>query len=164
MEVLTIRYSWQQMAALTGGSLLAATALAALEHGLESIAHAWSSPLFWGLMISGMGLCALALWAIPVARLSQENISTYAYPFKIEWREIRRFKVSSFFGLIYLRIYGVKSRFPICIPMPRSRIHSIYLFMQRTIWAETVLPAFADKRLNNALQGDSPRPAGSALP
>jgi len=164
MEVLTIRYSWQQMAALTGGGFLAATALKALEDGLGSIAHAWSDPLFWGLMISFGGLFALALWAIPAARLSQENISTHAYPFKIEWREIRRFKVSSFFGLIGLRIYGVKSRFPLWIPMPRNRIHRIYLLMQRTNGAETVLPAFADKRLNNALPGDGPRPAGSARP
>jgi hypothetical protein len=162
MEVFTIRYSWQQNAALMGVCFLASTALAAIEHGLGFIAYVWSSPLFMGLMISFYGLFALALWATPAARLSQESISTHSYPFKIEWRETRRFKVSSFFGLIYLRIYGVKSRFPLWIPMPRKRIHSIYLFMQRTNGAETVLPAFADKRLNNALQGDSPHPAGSA--
>ena len=147
MEVLTIRYSWQQIAAIFGGCFLAITSLKAFEDGLGSIGRTWSDPLFWGLMISIYGLLALALWATPVARLSQENISTYSYPFKIEWREIRRFKVSSFFGLIWLRIYGVRSRFPLWIPMPRKRIHSIYLFMQGINGAETVLPAFADKRL-----------------
>jgi hypothetical protein len=52
MEVLTIRYSWQQSAALMGVCFLASTALAAIEHGLGVIAYAWSSPLFVGLMIS----------------------------------------------------------------------------------------------------------------
>lgn len=161
---MLIRYSWQQNAALMGVCFLASTALAAFEHGLRLIANVWSSPLYMGLMISFYGLFALALSAIPAARLSQENISTHSYPFKIEWRETRGFKVSSFFGLIWLRIYGVKSRFPLWIPMPRKRIHSIYLFMQRINGAETVLPAFADKRLNKSLQGDGPRPADLARP
>lgn len=164
MEVLTVRLSWQEIALLMGVGFLGATALAALEHGLGFIAYVWSSPLNMGLMIFFYCLCGLALWAIPVARLSHENISTYSYPFKIEWREIRQFKVSSYFGFTWLNIYGVKSRFPLRIPMPRKRIHSIYLFMQRTGGAETVLPAFADKRLSRALPGDGPSPAGSARP
>lgn len=164
MEVLTVRLSWQEFAVMMGVGFLGATALAALEHGLGFIAYVWSSPLIIGLMIFIYGLCGLPLWAIPVARLSHENISTYAYPFKIEWREIRRFKVSSFFGFPWLKIYGVKSRYPIWIPMPGKRIHSIYLFMQRTNGAETVLPAFADKRLSKALPGDGPRHSDSARP
>lgn len=162
MEVFTIRYSWQQSAALMGGCFLGSTALEALADGFGSLAHVWSGPFFWGLMIPTYGLGALAICVPSAARLSQENISTHSYPFKIEWCEIRRFRVSSFFGLIWLRIYGVKSRFPLWIPMPRKRIHSIHLFMQRTNGAETVLPAFADKRLSKALHGDGPRPAGSA--
>ena len=164
MEVLTVRYSWQQLAALLAAGFLLGTAAKSLEDGLGFIARAWSSPFFWGLMISLMSLIALTLWVIPAARLSQESISTVAYPFKIKWSEIRRFRVSSFFGFIWLRIYGAKSRFALWIPMPRERIQSIYSFMQRTNGAEMVLLAFADKRLNNALQVDGPRPAGSARP
>ena len=164
MEILTIRYSWQQIAAIFGCCFLAIASEQAFENGLGFIARTWSDPLFWGLMIFFQGLIALASWAIPTARLSQENISTHSYPFKIEWRNARRFKVSSFFGLIWLRIYGVKSRYPLWIPMPRNRIHSIYLFMQRTNGAETVLPAFADKWLNNALKDVGPHPTSSAHP
>jgi hypothetical protein len=161
MRVLTIRYSWQQLAALIAFGFLVATVVKALEAGVASIARAWSSPVFWGLMISGLSLIALVLWAIPAARLSSDNVSTFAYPFRVRWTEIKHFKVSVFFGFVWLRIYGTKSRFAIWIPMPRRKVQSIYSFLQRTGGAEAILSVFADKRLNSALQGDGPRPVGS---
>jgi hypothetical protein len=162
MRVLTIRYSWQQLAALVAFGFLVATALETLKAGVGFIARAWSSPVFWGLMISGLSLIALALWAIPAARLSTDNVSTFAYPFRVRWTEIKHFKVSVFFGFVWLRIYGTKSRFAIWIPMPRSKVQSIYSFLQGADGAEAILSAFADKRLNSALRGDGPRPADSA--
>ena len=151
METLTIRYSLSWLAMITAFGLLGATAVKLIERGLGYVVRTWSDPLFWGLMIAGLSFFALMIWAIPAARLSMERITSVAYPFRVGWNEIQRVKVSSLFGLIWLRVYGPKSRFAIWVPLPEDQLQDIYTFMQ-THGGSTMTAAFSDKRLNQALQ------------
>jgi hypothetical protein len=151
METLTIRYSLSWLAMITAFGFLGATAVKLIERGFGYVVHTWSDFLFWGLMSAGLSFFALIIWAIPAARLSTERITTIAYPFRVSWNEIQRVKVSSLFGLIWLRVHGPKSRFAIWVPLPKNQLQDIYMFIQ-THGGSTMTAAFSDKRLNQALQ------------
>lgn len=151
MEKITIRYSLSWLATATAIGFLGATAIKFIERGVNHIVHLWSNPLFWGIMIAGMSFAVLVIWAIPAARLSSDRIATVGYPFRIGWNEIQRVKVSSLFGLTWLRIYGSKSRFGLWVPLPEKQLKEIHKFILAH-GCDIVTAAFSDKRLNQALQ------------
>ena len=132
---------------VTAFGFIGATTIKLIERGLGYVVRTWSDPLFWGLMSAGLSFFALIIWAIPAARLSTERITTVAYPFRVSWNEIQRVKVSNLLRLIWLRVYGPKSRFAIWVPLPENQIQDIYTFMQKH-GGNIVTAAFSDKRLN----------------
>ena len=162
MQTLVVRYRFSHLTAMIVVGFTGATAAELLHRGHSFIVRSWGDPLFWGLMLAAMSSGALIIWAIPAARMSKDSLRGTWYPFSIRWSDVTRTKVTSFFGMTGIKVYGAKSRFGLGFPIPADQIQAIYSFLKATKGAELVVAAFADPRLNKALQGDGPRPAGSA--
>ena len=161
MSDLTIRMSWQQLSVFSAVGFLIETVVALLLYGTGFIRQAWTDPIYWSVTIPVILLVTLIIWwAIPAAHFTKDGVSAEGYPFKVRWADIMRCQVSGSFGLIWLKIYGTKSRFPIWVPIPRNQIQNIHLFLQQENSSNAVLSAFSEPRLNQALQRTTLLPLG----
>jgi hypothetical protein len=152
MSAITIRYTWQNMVlfACIGGVI--SETLQGLNRGIGSLVDAWSDPLFWSIFFPLMLLFIVVIWYLSAVRLSESEITSHAYPFKILWSDLRGCTVSGPLGILGLKLYGAKSRFPIWLPLPPNQITKIYDFLAQKEKFSVALTAFEDIRLKKALQ------------
>jgi hypothetical protein len=152
MSAITVRYTWQNMFffAFFGGLL--GTTLQVLNRGLGFLVDAWSDPLFWSIFFPLMLLFIVVIWYLSAVRLSESEITSHAYPFKIRWSDLRSCTVSGPLGILGLKLYGAESRFPIWLPLPPNQITKIYDFLAQEEKFSVAFTAFEDIRLKKSLQ------------
>jgi hypothetical protein len=151
METLAVRYSVRWLAGFCALWFLGATAVTLVEAGPAAISEPWSYLIIWVVMFLLFVPWALLVWAIPAARLHRDRVTSVAYPFSIRWSDVSSVRVTSFFRLNWVKVYGRNSRFALWIPMPTNQIQAIHAFLMAHA-KDAFSAAFSDKRLNRALQ------------
>ena len=152
MSAITVRYNWQSMILLTLIGGLFGTTLQVLNRGIGFLVDAWSDPLVWSIFFPLMLLFIVVIWYLSTVRLSESEITSHAYPFKIRWSDLRSCTVSRPLGILGLNLYGAKSRFPIWLPLPPNQITKIYDFLAQEDKFSNAFTAFEDIRLKKTLQ------------
>ncbi len=160
MSLITIRYTWQSMFLFIFIGVLLGTTMQTLRSGIGFIVHAWLDLLFWSIFVPGMLFFAVCIRYVSAIRLYETKITSFSYPFKIQWTDLHRCTVCRFLGILHLKLYGVKSRFPIWLPLQINQIEKIYAFLEQREEFSAAFSAFEDIRLKAVLQRSASRNLG----
>ncbi len=135
---LTVRLSPAQIVGLLLVGFVGATALQVAKRGPDSIARIWSYQTFWLCVTGILVVLYVAIRLIPAARFTNDGISSMSYPFQIPWADVKKCTVTSVLGIVYLKIYGQRSRFAIWVPLYASALQQIKAFISTRPHAQII--------------------------
>lgn len=119
-----------------------------IKRGPGFIARDWSDEVFWAIALGSLVLLYVLMRLVPAARLTEQAVTSWSYPFRVPWAEVKQFRRTSIQGAPYVKVYGQRSRFAIWVPLHATAREQIRMFIGAIPSAEGMRAALDDQRSN----------------